>query len=40
VPLSDDRGHERVPHAAEAMGLGEQDFAVIFDVLAHLSGVK
>jgi 3-hydroxyisobutyrate dehydrogenase len=26
--------------AARAMGLVEQDFAVIFDVLAHMSGVK
>jgi 3-hydroxyisobutyrate dehydrogenase-like beta-hydroxyacid dehydrogenase len=26
--------------AARAMGLVEQDFAVVFDVLAHLSGVK
>jgi 3-hydroxyisobutyrate dehydrogenase-like beta-hydroxyacid dehydrogenase len=26
--------------AARAMGLVEQDFAVVFDVLAHMSGVK
>jgi 3-hydroxyisobutyrate dehydrogenase-like beta-hydroxyacid dehydrogenase len=26
--------------AAEAMGLGQQDFAVVFEVLAQLSGVK
>lgn len=26
--------------AARGMGMVEQDFAVIFDVLAHMSGVK
>jgi hypothetical protein len=26
--------------AARGMGMVEQDFAVLFDVLAHMSGVK
>jgi 3-hydroxyisobutyrate dehydrogenase-like beta-hydroxyacid dehydrogenase len=26
--------------AARGMGLGKQDFAVVFDVLAHMSGVE
>lgn len=40
VPLPTTAATNEFLTAAEAMGLGEQDFAVVFDVLAHLSGVK
>jgi 3-hydroxyisobutyrate dehydrogenase-like beta-hydroxyacid dehydrogenase len=40
VPLPTTAATNEFLTAAEAMGLGEQDFAVVFDVLAHLAGVK
>jgi len=40
VPLPTTAATNEFLTAAEAMGLGDQDFAVVFDVLAHLSGVK
>lgn len=40
VPLPTTAATNEFLTAAEAMGLGEQDFAVVFDVLAHLSGVR
>jgi 3-hydroxyisobutyrate dehydrogenase-like beta-hydroxyacid dehydrogenase len=40
VPLPTTAATNEFLTAAEAMGLGQQDFAVVFDVLAHLSGVK
>jgi 3-hydroxyisobutyrate dehydrogenase-like beta-hydroxyacid dehydrogenase len=40
VPLPATAATNEFLTAAGAMGLGEQDFAVVFDVLAHLSGVK
>lgn len=39
VPLPTTAATNEFLTAAEAMGLGAQDFAVVFDVLAHLSGV-
>jgi len=40
VPLPTTAATNEFLTAAEAMGLGEQDFAVVFDVLAHLAGMK
>ena len=40
VPLPTTATTNEFLTAAEAMGLGAHDFAVVFDVLAHLSGVK
>jgi 3-hydroxyisobutyrate dehydrogenase-like beta-hydroxyacid dehydrogenase len=40
VPLPTTAVSNEFLTAARAMGLVEQDFAVVFDVLAHMSGVK
>src|SRR3979490_3051776 len=40
VPLPTTSVSNEFLTAARAMGLVEQDFAVVFDVLAHMSGVK
>src|SRR5271156_2221669 len=40
VPLPTTAVSNEFLSAARAMGLAKQDFAVVFDVLAHMSGVK
>ncbi len=40
VPMPTTAISNEILTAARGMGLVEQDFAVMFDVLAHMSGVK
>jgi 3-hydroxyisobutyrate dehydrogenase-like beta-hydroxyacid dehydrogenase len=40
VPLPSTAISNEILTAARGMGLAKEDFAVMFDVLAHMSGVK
>ena len=37
---ADHGGDERAAHRANGMGVGDKDFAVLFDVLAAMAGVQ